>query len=75
MKAEPLRQTVRTLYESGKRKKEIARFLKIDIKTVRSILEAHGWRIEVHSAANQGLSFTIRVALGDANPGAGGGGG
>ena len=39
MKAEPLRQTVRTLYESGKRKKEIARFLKIDIKTVRSILE------------------------------------
>ena len=38
MKAEPIRQTVRTLYESGKRKKEIARFLKIDIKTVRAIL-------------------------------------
>jgi transposase len=39
MKAQPIRQTVRTLYESGKRKKEIARFLNMDIKTVRSILE------------------------------------
>ncbi len=38
MKAEHIRETVRTLYESGKRKKEIARFLKIDIKTVRAIL-------------------------------------
>ena len=38
MKAEPIRETVRTLYESGKRKKEIARFLRIDIKTVRAIL-------------------------------------
>lgn len=39
MKAQPIRDMVRTLYESGKRKKEIARFLKIDIKTVRGILD------------------------------------
>ena len=39
MIAEHTRETVRTLYESGKRKKEIARFLRIDIKTVRSILD------------------------------------
>ncbi len=38
MKDEHIRETVRTLYESGKKKKEIARFLKIDIKTVRAIL-------------------------------------
>jgi len=38
MIAEHTRETVRTLFESGKRKKEIARFLKLDIKTVRSIL-------------------------------------
>jgi len=35
---EHIREIVRTLFESGKRKKEIARFLKIDIKTVRAIL-------------------------------------
>jgi len=39
MKAEHIRETVRTLYESGKRKKEIARFLHIDVKTVRNILD------------------------------------
>jgi len=39
MKAEHIRETVRTLYESGKRKKEIARFLRIDVKTVRNILD------------------------------------
>jgi len=38
MIAEHTRETVRTLFESGKRKKEIARFLKLDIKTVRAIL-------------------------------------
>ena len=40
MKGEEIRQTVRTLYESGRGKKEIARLLRIDIKTVRSILNA-----------------------------------
>ena len=38
MKSEHVREAVRTLFEQGKRKKEIARFLKIDIKTVRNIL-------------------------------------
>jgi hypothetical protein len=38
MKAEHVRETVRTLFNEGKRKKEIARFLAIDVKTVRSIL-------------------------------------
>ena len=38
MKAEDIRQMVRTLYEQGKAKKAIARFLHIDIKTVRRIL-------------------------------------
>ncbi len=38
MKTEHVREAVRTLFESGKRKKEIARFLEIDVKTVRSIL-------------------------------------
>jgi len=32
------REAVRTLFEQGKRKREIARFLAIDIKTVRAIL-------------------------------------
>ena len=40
MKAEHIKETVRVLYESGKRQKEIARFLKMDIKTVLSILAA-----------------------------------
>ena len=35
---EHIREIVKTLFEGGKRKKEIARFLKIDIKTVRAIL-------------------------------------
>jgi len=35
---EQTREAVRTLFEQGKRKKEIARFLGIDIKTVRTIL-------------------------------------
>ena len=40
MKSEQIRQAVRTLFEQGKKKKkEIARFLRIDIKTVRSILD------------------------------------
>lgn len=39
MKSEQIRQAVRTLFEQGKKKKEIARFLRIDIKTVRRILE------------------------------------
>ena len=38
MKTEHVREAVRTLFEQGKRKKEIARFLEIDVKTVRSIL-------------------------------------
>ncbi len=38
MKTEHLREAVRTLFESGKRKREIARFLGIDVKTVRNIL-------------------------------------
>jgi transposase len=38
MIAEHIREAVRTLFESGKRKKEIAKFLKLDIKTVRAIL-------------------------------------
>lgn len=39
MKNEQIRQAVRTLYEQGKKKKEIARFLRIDVQTVRSILD------------------------------------
>ncbi len=39
MKSEQIRQAVRTLYEQGKKKKEIARFLRIDVQTVRSILD------------------------------------
>lgn len=39
MKSDQIRQAVRTLFEQGKGKKEIARFLKIDVKTVRRILE------------------------------------
>ena len=39
MKSDQIRQAVRTLFEQGKRKKEIARFLHIDVKTVRRILE------------------------------------
>ena len=39
MKHEQIRQAVRTLFERGKKKKEIARFLRIDVKTVRSILD------------------------------------
>jgi transposase len=35
---EHTREVVRTLFEQGKRKKEIARFLSIDVKTVRAIL-------------------------------------
>lgn len=31
-------ETIRTLYESGKSKRQIARFLNIDIKTVRKII-------------------------------------
>ena len=41
---ENIRQTVRTLYEAGKPKKEIARFLNIDIKTVRRIVSSVGNR-------------------------------
>ena len=37
---EQIRQTVRTLYRAGKYKREIARLLNIDIKTVRSILKS-----------------------------------
>ena len=33
-----IQQTVRTLYERGKKKKEIARLLSLDPKTVRKIL-------------------------------------
>jgi len=38
MKGEDIRKTVRTLHESGRGKKEIARLLRIDVKTVRAIL-------------------------------------
>jgi len=37
---ENIRETIKTLYESGKAKKKIARFLKIDIKTVRKIISS-----------------------------------
>ena len=40
MIAENIRETIRTLYESGKTKKGIARFLNIDIKTVRKIISS-----------------------------------
>lgn len=49
MKAEHVRETVRTLYESGKRKKEIARFLKMDIKTVRAILFEESGEAKIRS--------------------------
>ena len=39
MKSEHVREAVKALFKEGKRKKEIARFLKIDIKTVRTILD------------------------------------
>lgn len=39
MKREHVREAVKALFKEGKRKKEIARFLKIDIKTVRTILD------------------------------------
>lgn len=35
---ENIRETIRTLYESGKTKRGIARFLNIDIKTVRKVI-------------------------------------
>jgi hypothetical protein len=38
MIADNLRETVRTLFESGKGKKGIARYLHMDVKTVRAIL-------------------------------------
>jgi hypothetical protein len=40
MIADNLRDTVRTLHEAGKGKKEIARYLGIDVKTVRSIISS-----------------------------------
>jgi hypothetical protein len=40
MISENIRETIRTLYESGKTKKGIARFLNIDIKTVRKIISS-----------------------------------
>jgi len=40
MLAENIRESIRTLYESGKSKKKIARFLGIDIKTVRKAIAA-----------------------------------
>ena len=39
MKSEDIRRTVRTLHDSGRGKKEIARLLGIDSKTVRRILD------------------------------------
>ena len=39
MKAEHIREAVRTLHERGKAKKEIARLLRMDVKTVRTILQ------------------------------------
>ena len=38
MIAENIRESIRTLYESGKSKKQIARFLDLDIKTVRKVI-------------------------------------
>jgi len=49
MKNEQIRQAVRTLYEQGKKKKEIARFLRIDVKTVRSILDREPGIVENRS--------------------------
>ena len=46
MKSEQIRQAVRTLYEQGKKKKEIARFLRIDVKTVRRILDREPGTVE-----------------------------
>ena len=40
MISENIRETIRTLYESGKTKRGIARFLNIDIKTVRKIISS-----------------------------------
>jgi transposase len=40
MLADNLRDTVRTLYKNGKGKKGIARYLEIDVKTVRAILKS-----------------------------------
>ena len=49
MKNEQIRQAVRTLFEQGKKKREIARFLRIDIKTVRSILDREPGTVENRS--------------------------
>lgn len=42
MLEENIRETIRTLAESGKARKAIARFLKIDIKTVRKVIAETG---------------------------------
>ena len=49
MKAEHIRETVRTLYERGNRKKEIARLLRIDVKTVRAILSEDSCEAKIRS--------------------------
>jgi transposase len=49
MKAEHIREAVRTLYESGKRKKEIARLLRMDVKTVRAILSEDSGEAQIRS--------------------------
>ena len=49
MKNEQIRQAVRTLFEQGKKKKEIARFLRIDVKTVRNILDREPDTVENRS--------------------------
>ena len=41
MISENLRETIRTLFSTGTAKKEIARLLNINIKTVRSILNSN----------------------------------
>jgi len=49
MKSEQIRQAARTLFEQGKKKKEIARFLHIDVKTVRRILEDEPGELQTRS--------------------------
>ena len=49
MKAEHIRDTVRTLFENWTRKKDIARVLKINVKTVRTILNGEPGAVKIRT--------------------------
>ncbi|MCF6335919.1 MAG: hypothetical protein L3J12_09275 [Spirochaetales bacterium] len=70
MISENLRETIRTLFSTGTAKKEIARLLNINIKTVRSILNSNtatlkerADKIEVSDELLQSLYISCRGML------------